>query len=71
MSDLPSREEVREDFSESFEHTEDCPWGQAATAYMSGRLVDRETIERRIRDAMTLETDGWADAIVVAVLGEA
>ena len=39
-------------------------------AWWSGRLVDREDIERRIRKAMTLEVDEWADAIVNAVLFE-
>ncbi len=39
-------------------------------AYASGRLVDREAIEQRIRSAMTLEVDEWADAIVNAALFE-
>ncbi len=39
-------------------------------AYAEGRLPDREDIERRIRKAMTLEVDKWADAIVNAVLFE-
>ena len=42
----------------------------AARGWSSGRLVDREAIEQRIRNAMTQEVDEWADVIVNAALFE-
>ncbi len=67
MSDLPSRDK-RGSHGQllGYSHAE---FAALANAWRSGRLVDREVIDQRIRDAMTLENDGWADAIVAA-LGE-
>ena len=62
---LPSRDEVVGELDG------DTEAGEAIIeAYASGLLVDCETIERRIRSAMTQEVDEWADVIVNAALFE-
>ncbi len=70
MRDLPSRD-IRsqawwENVADNLDETGLSEAADVIRAWWSGRLVDREAIEQRIRAAMTLENDEWADAIVVA-----
>ncbi len=64
MTDLPSREDA-----EAWLHSSaGSGYGrQFVQAYAKGQLVDRKTIEDRIRKAMTREVDEWADSIVEAI----